>query len=198
MWGCVAGFSWCCKGTLSSLKIWENPNTDSITSRMIWILKVDVVSSRKIQSVFHTIITSEQQYSIVWWKWGVSLTAFGYFHVSYICCALDIVALSNYDIYKWILHLVCLLCPCWWPSKGWNMVDNIIVSQGNLEEIRKLPIIAFCWTHYFKNLIIFAVRCWHPVCIFGRCRIFTLICKFQDFPKIASLHEKVMLLGILY
>jgi len=35
-------------------------------------------------------------------------------------------------------------------------------------------------------------------CLFGRCRILTLICKFQDFPKIASLREKVMLLGILY
>jgi hypothetical protein len=75
------------------------------------------------------------------WKWGVSLTAFGYFHVFYICCALDIVALSNDDMYKWFLHLVCLLCPCWWPSKDWNMVDIIIVSQGNLEETRKLPVI---------------------------------------------------------
>jgi len=48
-------------------------------------------------------------------------------------------------IYKWFLHLMYLLCPCWWPSKGWNVVDIIIVSQGNLEEIEKLPIIAFCW-----------------------------------------------------
>lgn len=71
-----------------------------------------------------------------------------------------------------------------------------MVSQGNLEEIKKQPIIAFCWTHHYKNSIILVVWCWNPVCIFGWCRIFTLICKFQDFPKIASLHEKVMLLGI--
>ena len=36
------------------------------------------------------------------------------------------------------------------------------------------------------------------MCIFSRHRIFPLICKFQDFHKIALLPEKVMLLGILY
>lgn len=120
---CWIRFSWCCKGTatLCSLEILENPDTDSITSRMIWILKVGVVYSREIQLVFHTIITSEPQYCIVWWKWVVSLTAFSYFHVFYICCALDVAALSS-DIYKWFLHLVYLLCPCWWPRKGWNVI----------------------------------------------------------------------------
>ena len=195
VFGCVR-FSWCCKGTatLCSLEILENPNTDSITSQMIWILKVGVVCSREIQLAFHIIITSEPQYCIVWWKWVVSLTAFGYFHVFYICCALDIAALSNDDIYKWVLHLMYLLCPCWWSSKGWNVVEIVIVPQGNVEDIEKLPSIAFCWTHYYKNLIIFAMWCWNPVCIFGRSRIFTLICKFQDFLKISSLREKVMLL----
>ena len=156
---CWVRFSSCCKGTatLCSLEILENTNTDSITSWIIWILKVGVVCSREIQLVFHTIITSEPRYCIVWWKWVVSLTAFCYFHAFYICLALDIAAFSNDDIYKWILHLMYLLCPCWWPSKGWNVVAVIIVSQGNLEEIEKLPLIAFCWTHYYKNLIIFAV-----------------------------------------
>jgi hypothetical protein len=195
---CWVRFSWCCKGSaaLCLLEVLENLNTDSIASQMIWILKVGVVYSREIQLVFHTIVTSEPQYCIVWWKWVVIVTALGYFHVFYIFCALDIAALSSDGIYKWFLHIIYLLYPCWWPSKGWNVVEIIIVSQGNLEEIKKLPITAFCWTHYYKDLIIFAVWCWSPVCIFGRYRIFSLFCKLQDFPKIASLHEKVMLLGI--
>ena len=98
-------FSWCCKGTatLCLLEILENPNTDSITSWMIWILKVGVVYSRQIQLVFHIIITSEPQYCIVWWKWVVSLTEFGYFHVFYICCALDVAELSNDDT-RWFKY----------------------------------------------------------------------------------------------
>jgi hypothetical protein len=127
---CWVRFSWCCKGTATfcSLEILENPNTDSVNSWMIWILKVDVVYSREIKSVFHTSITSEQRYSIVWLKVSCQFNSIWLFSCFLYLLCFRHSSMSNDDMYKWFLHLVCMLCPCWWPSKGWNMVDIIIVS----------------------------------------------------------------------